>query len=226
MGRELKRVALDFNWPLEKVWEGYIGPRSRRCPDCEHGYTKAREWLESLTHLLLIAGGDSVRGKLHPWLSSLESRSTNEPPSKDMVELTTGLAGRPPGFGNMHDALDRYSAEEKIIQAAGLDPKKWGICQTCQGEGVHPEDVNIGKDWQRTEPPTGEGYQVWETVSEGSPVSPVFPTTEACIAWLVSRGYSKTAAENFIKMGWVPSMIMTGGKLHKDIEAAGVLGTP
>jgi hypothetical protein len=27
MGREVKRVALDFNWPLRKVWEGFINKR-------------------------------------------------------------------------------------------------------------------------------------------------------------------------------------------------------
>ncbi len=37
--------------------------------------------------------------------------------------------------------------------------------------------------WQPTEPPTGEGYQLWETVSEGSPISPVFASTEALAAW-------------------------------------------
>ena len=26
MGREVKRVALDFNWPLHKVWEGFQNP--------------------------------------------------------------------------------------------------------------------------------------------------------------------------------------------------------
>ena len=30
---------------------------------------------------------------------------------------------------------------------------------------------------ERREPPIGDGWQVWETVSEGSPVTPVFATT-------------------------------------------------
>ena len=41
MGREIKRVAADFNWPLEKVWRGYINPfyvHSHQCPDCKNGY--------------------------------------------------------------------------------------------------------------------------------------------------------------------------------------------
>jgi hypothetical protein len=37
MGRELKRVALDFNWPIGEIWHGYLNPystRKRECPLC------------------------------------------------------------------------------------------------------------------------------------------------------------------------------------------------
>jgi len=38
MGRELKRVPMDFDWPLNKTWEGYINPfwkeGARQCPFC------------------------------------------------------------------------------------------------------------------------------------------------------------------------------------------------
>ena len=34
MGRELKRVPLDFDWPQNKVWHGYLNPyHSTKCPD-------------------------------------------------------------------------------------------------------------------------------------------------------------------------------------------------
>lgn len=33
------------------------------------------------------------------------------------------------------------------------------------------------------EPPTGDGYQLWETTSEGSPISPVFDTLDALCEW-------------------------------------------
>jgi hypothetical protein len=35
MGREIKRVALDFDWPLDEIWHGYLNPHyaeSRECP--------------------------------------------------------------------------------------------------------------------------------------------------------------------------------------------------
>ena len=37
MGRELKRVPLDFVWPENKVWEGFLNPhyaKSHNCPEC------------------------------------------------------------------------------------------------------------------------------------------------------------------------------------------------
>ena len=39
------------------------------------------------------------------------------------------------------------------------------------------------EDWQETEPPAGDGYQLWENCSEGSPVSPVFATLDELCAW-------------------------------------------
>ncbi|MDR0819316.1 MAG: hypothetical protein LBN43_07075 [Oscillospiraceae bacterium] len=33
------------------------------------------------------------------------------------------------------------------------------------------------------EPPTGGGYQLWETTTEGSPQSPVFPTLNDLCEW-------------------------------------------
>ena len=38
MGREVKRVPLDFDWPLRQVWKGYLNPyykHFRKCPFCD-----------------------------------------------------------------------------------------------------------------------------------------------------------------------------------------------
>ena len=37
--------------------------------------------------------------------------------------------------------------------------------------------VPLDFQWPMAEPPTGDGYQIWETV-KGSPISPVFATPE------------------------------------------------
>lgn len=65
-----------------------------------------------------------------------------------------------------------------------------------------------------TEEPTW--YQVYETVSEGTPVTPPFATTAELVDYLVSVGemagtrynrkYSRAAAEKFVETEWAPSM--------------------
>ena len=60
-------------------------------------------------------------------------------------------------------------------------------------------------------------YQFYETVTEGSPLSPVCPTREAMVKWLTTahvdlQGYGRTpmsqvGAEAFVDDGWAPSMI-------------------
>lgn len=64
------------------------------------------------------------------------------------------------------------------------------------------------------EPPVGEGWQVWETVSEGSPTTPVFATREELIEHLTLVGaggvcgpVSRQAAEKFVEAGWAPSLV-------------------
>ena len=65
-------------------------------------------------------------------------------------------------------------------------------------------------------------YQIYETVSEGTPVSPVFETLGDLEAWLVKEGYSPEAAGAFAKDGWAFSMVLSGGKLYNDIESAAI----
>lgn len=58
-------------------------------------------------------------------------------------------------------------------------------------------------------------FQMYETVSEGTPVTPVFETEEALVDYLVNVGerhggkHSRKAAEAFVKDGWAPSFVMT-----------------
>ena len=45
----------------------------------------------------------------------------------------------------------------------------------------HWEDWYYDNHHRSINPPTGEGYQLWETTSEGSPITPVFSTLwEVC----------------------------------------------
>ncbi|MEM1225862.1 MAG: hypothetical protein AAGJ40_09195 [Planctomycetota bacterium] len=83
-------------------------------------------------------------------------------------------------------------------------------------------------------------YQVWETVSEGTPVSPPFATKEELIEYLVANGdfwdqkrradsrshvmscdpWPRHVAESFVNgPGWAPSMVADASGLRSGVEA-------
>ena len=104
MGRVLKRVPMDFNWPVNKVWERYINP---------------------------------------------------------------------------------YPGDK--------------------GQGFYsPEQEQKYNSWVPQEPPSGVGFQMWETTTEGSPQSPVFETLEALAKWCAKNATvfakEKASAEDWANM--------------------------
>jgi len=233
LGRALKRVPLDFEWPLNQTWIGYINPhyaKSHNCSACKgDGSTFAAQRLGDLVSLLMLSGSDSLQGKCHPYLSEAPLyRTQGMVCGLDMAELTGALAGRPTGSPWGHDAIDKWTATKKIITAAGL-PEKWGLCPACDGNGTiweSSEDEKLADEWIRSEPPTGDGYQVWETVSEGSPISPVFATPEdlaahmATTRWGADKGTSYEQWMKFITgPGWVPSGIMDANGYRNGVDA-------
>lgn len=67
-------------------------------------------------------------------------------------------------------------------------------------------------------------FQVYETVSEGTPVTPPFPTKEDLVDYLVKHGdfwdqhlcdggWDRKIAQDFVEKEWAPSMVFTGNKL-------------
>jgi hypothetical protein len=216
MGRELKRVPLDFKWEENKPWEGFLNPHYERCQSCGGtGNTTAYHRLSDLVSLLMLSGDDSVKGKCHPYFNEAPLFSTQgKVCGKDMATLTAGLSGMesksPFGYG----VRNLWSAIKKIIEAAGLT-EEWGVCPACNGEGIPKDKQEAYNNWERVEPPAGEGYQIWETVSEGSPISPVFATPEELAShmagkkWGADHGSSYESWLNFINgPGWSVSMIM------------------
>jgi hypothetical protein len=63
-------------------------------------------------------------------------------------------------------------------------------------------------------------FQIYETVSEGTPVSPVFADEPAMIAWLIAEGFSQDNAVAFVKTGWAPSARMIGSHMLENIHSA------
>ena len=102
MGRILKRVPLDFNWPLGEIWKGYL-------------------------------------------LTNASSQDYEELPVKSCKECY-----------EKNGLREDFCWEEKTSYCVFHNPK-WK------------------KLWHE-DPPEGEGYQMWENTSEGSPQTPVFTT--------------------------------------------------
>lgn len=135
--------------------------------------------------------------------------------------------------GNYEPLLDRSFDEaiDEWIEArrkwrAGEDPKR----AEHEAQVGHPVAYQEWSDG----PPSPEyhrpgwpeesrtAFQVYETVSEGTPISPVFLTKDELIQWLVNDGsgmgiggarqrMSRQAAERFVEAAWAPSMIFDAG---------------
>jgi len=50
--------------------------------------------------------------------------------------------------------------------------------------------------------------QVYEDVSEGTPVSLAFSSSDELLAWLIEQGVSNRAAVEFMRQGFAPSLIL------------------
>lgn len=232
MGREVKRVAKNFNWPLKKTWEGFINPHYRKCEACDGcGETSAMTRLSELMRLVLLSGEDTVRkhGVVpHPYFSHCSGlhRTTGKVVSPDMLELASGLAGREISFMGF-DSSAAWAATRKVIAAAGL-PETWGTCSVCGGEGQDPACKEAYDAWTPTPPPDGDGWQMWETTSEGSPISPVCDTPEQLARWLASAGASAFGSDTatyeqwlaMIGEGWAMSAVIIDGTMMSGVAAA------
>ncbi len=272
MGRQVRRVPMDFDWPIDKVWEGFLTPdrlQENPCPDCyrvkykgEHQYgsgsTPAQMWLDGWLHLLGMMAEDisdqarddgvpvtqRITGaggteRMHPYLQDLQKICIYEHrrPSADITELVGGLLGERGrvSFGYSTDVAMKVSTALK--EAAGV-PVDWGICPTCQGHGAveaYPGQRGEAEAWAEEdhEPPAGDGWQLWETVSEGSPISPVFETADDLARWMssdayqwgISRPMPYAAALRFVTgAGWAPSMVATSGRLIPGEQFIGEVG--
>ncbi|PRX91954.1 hypothetical protein CLV72_11227 [Allonocardiopsis opalescens] len=278
MGREVRRVPLDFDWPLGKVWEGFLLPerlREEPCPDCESGYSPHAEHLFNLWwgHLPFTPesnGSTSLRSDT-PAVRAVAERNVAHAPAyygagedaiareaQRLANLWNGMwcyhlnqddvdalvaADRlwdltrtcrpgegwkktdPPvvptaeqvnewslrGFG--HDAINSGVVISARCEREGVD----ATCATCKGHATiqsYPGQRADAEAWEPTEPPKGAGWQLWETVSEGSPVSPVAASADALAEWMSNpeRGRDWVPAETarqFVERGWAPSGVFS-----------------
>lgn len=322
MGRELRRVPLDFGWPLKKTWKGYLNPYGILrvdCPDCGgSGYAPQAkrfedEWyghvafdpvaygakpltidnpkirdraVRNVSHspdfymtpdemrrerenlqragvdLMELQGGETAQQEglvpieghrrsaiareqrrlfeqcfRHQWMHHLIQADvdalvahgrlmdfTNRPINQEQADkLKMQEAAGGSGYwlkesnghhptadevndwsldGMAHDSINAHVCIEARCEREGFPH----TCTKCGGDGDYysAEDKKLHDEWEPEGPPDGPGFQLWETTSEGSPVSPVFPTLDALCEWAAEGattfGSFKASAAEWRKM--------------------------
>jgi hypothetical protein len=212
---------MDFNWPLNKVWEGYLNPfYGKKCPTCGgHGQNEATHkideewyafdndnyiWLDEKhthryndnAHCYHLTQVEVDALLTHNRLWELKEKLGRDP---TVDEVNQWAIHNPHG----HDSINRWICVEASAKELGV----YGRCPTCKGSGElwdSLENKQKFEAWRPQEPPVGPGFQLWETTSEGSPQSPVFATLEALAAWCEKNattfGSAKASAEDWFKM--------------------------
>jgi hypothetical protein len=191
--RDVKRVPLDFDWPIGKVWDGYLSPGLPGCTTCEgDGYGPEARAVADTFYAHMIGGQRSDQLAWHDKLGQAEVDNlikkgrlrvwrdgawVSEP--RTAAEVNAAQHDRS-GF-NGHDAINRWILVAFRCKRLGIPVE----CPTCSGHGtIGTEAERRAEDeWERTEPPAGPGWQLWETTTEGSPSSPVFAAAEELAEW-------------------------------------------
>lgn len=166
-------------------------------------------------------------------------------PQEDRPNYRTGQME--PRYQAMHDssylgALNEWIEEHRQWES-GEHPSqiKYGYRREKYPHFAHyggnPPSVECYRpDWK---PEEMTWWQVYETVSEGTPVTPPFETQAELVEYLVANGdfwdqkrraeggsvmscdpWSRKSAESFVYgAGWAPTFIMAGGKFQSGVEA-------
>lgn len=124
-------------------------------------------------------------------------------PEPNGLEVTADMVNAWSIGGMGHDAINQHICIRARCKREGIPYR----CSFCDGTGdkwATPELKKAHEEWEPTEPPEGPGYQLWETTSEGSPVSPVFESLDALCEWAAEHATTfadcKATAEEWKKM--------------------------
>lgn len=131
MGRYLRRVPLDFDWPLKQTWDGYVMPKELRleeCPDCcGDGYGPEARAVANTFYPHMIGGHQAdalawrdkigqaevdnlvAHDRLWDFTRHIDSEkggwTDNDPPTPPTAAEVNAWERSPRGWG--HDAVNR-----------------------------------------------------------------------------------------------------------------------
>jgi hypothetical protein len=256
MSREVKRVPLDFVWPMNKVWQGYLTPdrlHEDKCPDCKNGYSPEAQHLFDLWYgYVPFEPADSGSTPLTsdtPAVRMRAERNVAQSPDyygtgefaiwregERLARLWNGMlshhltdddvaalveAGRLMDFTHTWTKGVGWQPNEPMVVPSAEQVNNWSLhglghdslnasvvigarckrlgvpeaCATCGGHSTverYPGQRAEAEAWK----------ELWETVSEGSPVTPVFSSADDLVTYLVERdGYRLSAAQQLVADG-------------------------
>lgn len=205
MSREVRRVPLDFDWPLSSTWRGYLLPESLRLPPCTacggEGWSAEARAIADTFYPHTIPGDRATQDAL-AWHDKIGQKEVDHLLKKgrlgtwrdgawhhDPLTADEVNARQHAGALDGHDAINRGLLIEFRCKRLGISMR----CPECQGHGdveKYPGQRAEADAWEPTDPPTGDAWQLWETVSEGSPITPAFATADDLIEHLATVGTS------------------------------------
>jgi len=336
MGRQVRRVSIDFKWPLNKVWKGFINPHyvhNHDCKECDgSGYAPvAKEFFQEwygYKHFDPVAYGSQLLTPETPAVKDFSTRNVDRNPEyflKNDLSREEGIlmeSNRLCGIWNEQWGHHLIQADVDVLISAEYEPlydfthskpKNWEevseeyirvhayylwlaagspdnqsekfwndsvedhvrwlpypngfvptvefcnnasisysfgtsnwcgacikgrckrenvehYCPACGGNGSvwdSPEYKKLAEEWTDEEPPVGDAYQIWETVSEGSPISPPFLNPKKLAEWMVRNDTSitkNTTVNQWVSFingpGWAPSAVgSANGGFVSGVEA-------
>lgn len=243
MGREARRVPLDFDWPIDEIWPGFLLPDEldeTECSECGgDGYSPEAQAIANTFYPHQIEWGNTEKANALAWHDKIGQKEVDHLIKRG--RLRTWVPGED-GERGRWESLPRTAAEVNASQRRGAFDghdalnrgilieyrcKRLGIkfrCDACEGHGTieaYPGQRAEQDAWEPTPPPTGEGWQLWSTTSEGSPMSPVFATPEELARWLAVTGASKFGSTTASYDEWLA--IIKGEKMAMVEIAPGVV---
>lgn len=234
--RELRRVPADFDCPIGTTWTGWFNPDGPlKCSGCGgDGYSPTAQWLYTTFY-----EHNTPPGK--HWGDKLLQHEVDALAEQGVFRTFIGRSlptDRHPHGINQWMRLYPSAEEVNAVQRGGhflhdlqvnvytvvpIRCKALGAeleCSTCNGEGViyRNAEHRAACDAWNPEPPTGDHIQIWQTVSEGGPVSPVFPDTiegrHQLAMWMENNDTSVTS--NLTAADWL--RVMDGAMFLTDIH--------
>lgn len=240
MGREVKRVPLDFDWPVGKTWSGFLMPDHLHFPPCTDcggtGYSPSARAVSETFYGYQIDGPNGRRLAWHDKIGQAEvdhllakgRLSTWIDGKWRQIPLTAAEVNARNSAGGMdtHDGINRVILIRFRCERLGIDLN----CEKCDGQGdIATEALRAEQDaWTPEEPPAGEGFQMWENTSEGSAISPVFANPDALAHWLADNNASALGSSGATFEQWramigdgdALSMVVVDGKVMSGVEYA------